>query len=153
MTFLISITWVSWLQTCAFKPNNLTSYFQRCGCASPAHAGSTMKIIGRLQYGAVPHICPSTQDMSSSYPWGSPMLFSHPFIVRGLQPPLLYLCNALFRYVLWLTHPAPLLLYRFTYGQQSPGIGNSDLPLHSLDMIISDITMGIMVFFCVSSCY
>ena len=36
--------------------------------------------------------------------------------------------------------------YRCTYSPQYPGIGHADLPLHSLDVLISGITMGIMVF-------
>ena len=39
-----------------------------------------------------------------------------------------------------------LITYRRTYGGKSPGIGNANFSLHSLDMIISAITLGIMVF-------
>ena len=74
------------------------------------------------------------------------MLCYNTSIGRGIHPPFLSLCNTLLRYALRWIRPAPLLPYRRTYGWQSPGIWNSNFPLHSLDMIISSITMGIMVF-------
>ena len=121
--FYIALTWGSWRQTCSFEHNNFNSDFRWCGCASSAHYRSTMKMMGCLQYGDVPHIWPSAQGTSSSYPWGSPMLFYHPSIGQGLQPPFLSLCDALLRYALWWTLPTPLLPYHFTYGRQSTRIG------------------------------
>ena len=133
------MTWVSWRKTCAFKPNTLTSYFQWCGCASAAHSGSTIQIMGYLQYFSVPHIWTSSQGTSYSYHLGSPMLFSHPSIGKVLQSPLLYICDALFQYMLWWTRPAPLLVDRSTYLWQSPVIGHADLLIHQPEQTCSPL--------------
>ena len=146
--FPLELTWGYWRQTCASEPNTLTSDFQWCGCALPSNYGSTMKMLVRLQYGAIPHIRPYTHGMRYSYPLGSPMLCSYTSILWGLQPPLLSLCNTLFRYAPWWTNTAPLLPYCRTYSRKYPGIGHSDLPLHSLDMIIPAITMAIIFLTC-----
>ena len=127
---MLQFCFVSINITCAFEPNTLTSAFQWCGCAFPAHIGSTMQMQGRKQYGDVPHIWPSTHGMSSSYHLGSPMLRSHPSIERGLQPHFLSICDTLFQYVLWWTRPSPLLLYRRTYGRQSPVIVHANFFIH-----------------------
>ena len=71
MLLPLALNWRSWRYTCAFEPDTLTSDFQWCGCDFPAHTGSNIQMLGRLQYGNVPHIRPSVQGMSSSYPWGS----------------------------------------------------------------------------------
>ena len=90
INFPLALIWRHWSQAYAFKPNTLTSAFQWCGWASPYHAVSTMQVQVCLQYIYLPHIWPYVQDMSYSYPWRSPMLFSHPSIGRVLQPPLFF---------------------------------------------------------------
>ena len=149
----------SWRQTCAFETNTLISAFQRCGCALPAHARSTIQIQGLLQYGAVPHIWPSIQGISSSYPWGSPVLWSYPYIGKGIQPLSSSLCNSLFRYASRWTHPDPLIQYRPIHGQQYPGIGRAYFFLHLLDQTFLRYCIGhqrrfvtFLVLYLINSC-
>ena len=140
MPLPLALTWGSWSQTSEFKPNTSTSYFQWCGCASPEHAISTMKIQCRLKYGAVPHIWTSINSMSSSYPWGSPMLCSNTYIGWGIQLPLFFICDALFQYASWWTCPVLLLQYRRTYGWIYLGIIRADFLLNLLEKTCSPIS-------------
>ena len=66
---------------------------------------------------------------------------------EGFNPLCCLFASFFFRYALWWMRTSNLIPYCSPYGQQYHGIGYANFPLHSLDMIISSITMGI-IFFC-----
>ena len=96
--------------------------------------------------------CTSYSDIFTGYEFFislrvSLVLCSHPSIVQGLQSPLLSICDALFWYTLWWMRPDTLLMYRRTYGWQSPGIVHANFSLFHWIWLSQPSPWGSCVFF------